>query len=75
MFYCDDEAKRYKICKKIWEIFQIVSLISSEGHVLSGITQTSPKVRNLWQYAFWVSTVYIDTSLLRLNLCRYTHLY
>jgi hypothetical protein len=47
MFYCDEEAKRYKNGKKILkEIFKHVSSVSSEGHVLSNITQTGPKVIN-----------------------------
>jgi hypothetical protein len=47
MFYCDKEAKRNKNGRKIpKEIFKHVSLVSSQGHVLSSITQTGPKVRN-----------------------------
>jgi hypothetical protein len=46
-FCCDEEAKRYKTGRKIpKEIFKHFSLVSSEGHVLSSITQTDPKVRN-----------------------------
>jgi len=41
MFYCDEEAKRYNNGRKIpKEIFKHVSLVSSEAHVLSSITQT-----------------------------------
>jgi len=46
MFYCDEEAKRYKNGRKIQEIFKHVSLVFGEGHVLSSVTQTGPKVRN-----------------------------
>jgi hypothetical protein len=45
MFYCD-EAKTYINGRTIPKIFKHVSLVSSEGHVLSIITQTGPKVTN-----------------------------
>jgi hypothetical protein len=47
MFYCDEVAKWYKNGRKIpQEIFKCVSLVTSEGHVISSITPTGPKVRN-----------------------------
>jgi hypothetical protein len=46
MFYCDEEAKTYIYGRKIPKIFKHVSLVSSEGHILSSITQTGPKVIN-----------------------------
>ena len=45
-FYCDEEAKTYINGRKIPKIFKHVSLVASEGHVLSSITQTGPKVTN-----------------------------